>query len=175
MEATEKVPMSHIKKGFIAASILITFDVVGYFLHYREKIWEPAVLGCILLFSVGWACIQFSRESQNPLTFSTVFTHGFKMTALITGLWFLYTLMAINIFFPGSIDDMVNNAIAEARKRPDYSEERMKQNFGMARTVMKAILLSMTVIVTLVVGVIGDLIGSLAAQNMSRSSSQITK
>src|SRR5215831_3695157 len=161
----EKKVTSHIAKGFIVAAVMITFDVIGYYGHFREQTWIVPVLGCILLAGVIWGCISFGKQSPNPVTFGAAFTYGFRMTAVITCIWFLYTLLAVNVLFPGSIDEMVQRAVEQAKKSPDYSEEKMKANLGMARTILKAVIFAGTVLVCLAVGVVGSLIGSVIAQN----------
>lgn len=167
--------MSHIAKGFIAAAILITFHVAGIFLRYSDKIWSVPVMGCLLMALVIFGCILFSKQAKDPVTFNLVFTHGFKMTAVVTCIFFVYILLAINVLFPSMVDQMVQTAIDEAKKDRNYSEDYVKQNMEKAKSVAKVMISAGSVLAVMVVGVIGDLIGSMVAQNISRSSSQITK
>src|SRR6186713_792533 len=155
--------MSPQLKGLLIALIVIILGIAGYFSEIGFSTWYNWVVNAIMFAAIIIACVHFANQKQNYVTFGNVFLHGFKITAVITIIILVYTLLAFTVLFP----DMKEKIFEMQRIKMEESgidDDKLEQ----ATTVMKKyfmIFLVLGVIFgTLVWGCIASLIGAAVAK-----------
>lgn len=160
----QKEVTSHVVKGLMAVLVLIVYDLASNFLGFKMEGWNGIVWSALLLGMVIWGCIVFGTQMNHNVTFGKVFIHGFKMSAVIACIWFVYTLLAIHLIFPNLLEEMLDKGLEEARKNPQFREEDMEKGRGIALKVIKLTVYAGAVLGPLVIGVIGALLGGAFAK-----------
>ncbi len=165
----EKKITSHIIKGLLAALVLIIYDVASHFFNFKYAGWFAVCWCLILVAAIIWGCITYGRQMDHNVTYGSLFTHGFKITAVLCCIWFVYTLLTVYVFFPGMINEIIDRGIEEAKKRGNYSDENMKRGIGRVRSITRVVILAGAVLGPLIVGVIGALLGAAFAKKSPRT------
>jgi hypothetical protein len=84
--------------------------------------------------------------------------------------YFIYTLFALYLFFPGFIEEKFNKGIEEAKKQGAFDEKASKENMEMGMTIGKKIVtytyIAGTLMGTLFLGVIAAAIGSVITKKL---------
>jgi hypothetical protein len=160
----QKEVTSHVTKGLLAVLILIVYDLAAQFLGFKYEGWNGLVWAALLLGMLIWGCINYGTQMNDNVTFGKVFTYGFKMTAVIICIWFVYTLLTVYVIFPNMLDEMWEKGVEQARKRPDFNEERFQQGAAIGRKVMKAFVFVGALLIPLILGVVGALVGAAIAK-----------
>ena len=75
------------------------------------------------LAGIIWACISYSKQINANVTFGNLFAHGFKTTAVIIVIMFVYTIVALKVLFP----DMVDKSMAMTRQKMEASGKANRQ------------------------------------------------
>lgn len=158
---------SHIKKGLTVAAILIIFNIITQFTKTNFDEWTTFVFAAIIILGVVLSTYLHSKESSESLSFSTLFGYGFKTAAVVACIYFVYTILAVYIFFPGFVEEKLKRGIEEAKKQGAFDEFKMKQNAQAIEGIGKKIIiythLAGSIMGTLLLGVIGSLIGAVVA------------
>lgn len=160
----KKEVTSHVVKGLVVALILVAFDVVAYTMGYKLESWVGFVWMGIFLAAIIWGVLNYGNQMNHNVTFGKLFMHGFKMSAVIACIWFVYTLLAVYLLFPEMMDQMWEKAMEDARKNPNYNEEQMQQGMAIGQKIMKVTVLAGAVLGPLIIGCIGALIGAAAGK-----------
>lgn len=164
----KKEVTSHVVKGLIVALILVILDVVIKVLGLGMETWAGLISTALFLGAVIWGTLNYGVQMEHNVTFGKLFLHGFKMSAVVACIVFVYTVLSVYVIFPEMLDQMWEKGMEEARKRPDYNEEQMQQGMGIAKKIMTVSVLAGSLLGTLVVGCIGALIGAAAGKKRPR-------
>jgi hypothetical protein len=155
---------SHINKGLIIAAILICFNAISHFTKIYFDEWTTLAFAVIVIVGIIVSIHFFSKELNYNTTFGSLFTYGFKTAAVITCVYFVYTILALYVFFPGIIEEKFNNGIEEAKKQGAFDEKALKENMEAGMTIGKKIVtytyIAGSLMATLFLGVIAALIGA---------------
>ena len=160
----QKEVTSHVIKGLIVALILMVFDVVSYIMGFKMESWAGFLWMGMLLIAVIWGTVNYGNQMNHNVTFGKLFMHGFKMSAVIACIWFVYTVLAVYLIFPEMLDEMWEKAMEEARKNPNYDQAQMQQGMEIGRKIMKVTVLAGAVLGPLIIGCIAALIGAAAGK-----------
>lgn len=161
-------PSSHINKGLIIAAVLIIFNAVTQFTKTVFDDWTNYIFVLIILIGVVISVLNFSRENNQTPGFSVLFAHGFKTTAVIACIYFIYAILAANFFFPNFIEEKFAKGLEEAKKQGALNDIDLKNRTQdaekLAKKVIKYGYIAGSLMATLFFGVIGSIIGSVAAK-----------
>src|ERR1700742_3178830 len=113
----EKKVMTHVQKGLLVSLILIVLGVIAHFAGIENDGWYRWLPSIILLASIIWACVYYSTQMNNQVTFGNVFLHGFKMSAVITVILILWTILSVTLIFP----EIKEKAMETARQQMEDS------------------------------------------------------
>jgi hypothetical protein len=155
---------SHIVKGFIIALILIIVSVIGHLANLALESWYGWIGIVIFFAAVVWSVNLYGKQMNYNVTFGNLFAHGFKVSAVIVCITFIFTLLSLYVIFPDTTDQILQKAIEEARKQNNGSSEQIEQNMDMVRKITTITILAGSVIGGLVVGVLASLIGAAATR-----------
>lgn len=155
---------THINKGITVAVAAIIFNATSHFNQSIFEEWTIFGFAAIIIVGVAVSIFLYGKEIENKANFSSLFSYGFKTAAVATCIYFIYTLLALNLFFPDFIAQKFNKGLAEAKKLGTIDEKLMKENMEMGIKMGKKILfythIAGSVMGTLFLGVIGSLIGA---------------
>jgi hypothetical protein len=156
----EKQITSHAFKGLLIALVLIVLSLIGQFANLQFERWYGYVNWAIMVGAFIWSAIYFGKQMDNNVTFGSLFTHGFKTTAVTAVVVFIYTVLSVYVIFPDQLDKMWEKGVEEAMKGGKVTAEQMEQGASIGRKVMTVTVLAGSLIGTLIIGTVGSLIGA---------------
>ena len=148
--------MSHIAKGLILSLILIVISLAGHLLNVDLESWFGWTSGAIFLIGIIWGVNFYGKQMNNNVTFGNLFAHGFKITAVVICITFLYTLLSLYVLFPDSIDRIIEKSIQQGKMTSD----QYQQNAPTIKKIFTVTILAGSIFGGAVVGAIGSLIGA---------------
>ena len=155
---------THINKGIIIAFAAIIFNATSHFNKSIFEEWTTFGFAAIIIVGVAIAVFLFGKEVDNKVNFGNSFSYGFKTAAVATCIYFIYTLLALNLFFPDFIAQKFNRQLEEAKRLGAFDEKTMNENLEMGVKMGKKIMfytnIAGSVMGTLFLGIIGSLIGA---------------
>lgn len=100
-----------VTKGIVISLILIILGLVSYFLNMSDNKAMQWVGYVIFIIAIIWSVSSYGKQIDFNSTFGKYFSHGFKVTAIVT--LFMVVFAGIFIYlFP----DIKEKAIETARK-----------------------------------------------------------
>ena len=160
----EKKVMTHQMKGLLLSLIVIALGLIGYFTKLSEKSGFSWAINAVLFIGIIWGCIYFANQKDGQVTFGNVFSHGFKMTAVITVIVLVWTLLSVNLLFP----DMKDRALELARQRMEekgkMSDSDIDKAIGWTKQYFTLFLVLGVLIGTAILGLIASLLGAAFAK-----------
>ncbi|HSK12645.1 MAG TPA: DUF4199 domain-containing protein, partial [Phnomibacter sp.] len=125
----ETKQMTPVNKGLILALILIAYSIIIYIaipdMEKQQNLsWVSSVL---LIAGIVWACFTYARDMNHNVTFGNVFAHGFKITAVITSLFVVYTILSFTIIFPEIKDKALEAAAQKMEEQGNLSDTQIDQ------------------------------------------------
>ena len=160
----EKKITTHIEKGILISLILCVVDLVGHFTKIYLENWFMGVSTVLTVGAIIWSVLLYGKQMNNDVTFGNLFAHGFKTTAVITCIMFVYTLLSAYVIFPDFIDQVVEKGLADARKQGTVSEEDLSKNIGMIKNITTITIFAGVVLGELIIVAIASLIGAAVAK-----------
>ncbi len=152
-----------VTKGVIISLILIVFGIALYFAGQSTNQGLGSLQYIILVGGIIWGCINYANQMHNNVTFGNVFAHGFKITAVITAIIILYTIIALKFLFP----DMVNMILDKTREslaEKNMSDEQTESALSMTKKFLLPFAIGGILVMFMLVGAISSLIGSAVAK-----------
>jgi hypothetical protein len=164
MEVNGVTVTSHIFKGLVLAAVLIVYALTAEITHASQKEWFLGVW--ILIFAVGviWGVVSYGAQMQGNVNFSTLMVHGLKLTAVVTCMYFIFSLLEMYVFFPHALDEIVKQGFAEAAKAGTIDQEKFAAHKDEARKVVAVMRLAGVVMGTMVAGLLASLVGCALAK-----------
>ena len=150
-------------KGVIISLILIVFGIATYFAGQIANQGLNSVQYVILIGGIIWSCINYSKQMNNNVTFGNVFAHGFKVTAVVTVITILYSIIAIKFLFPDMIDTILDKTREELSKK-NMSDDQAETAMNMTKKFMLPFMIGGILIMFMIVGAISSLIGAAVAK-----------
>lgn len=121
----EKKITTHLMKGLIIGLILVVIGIMLQVFAIYDKWVQWSVLG-LFIVAIIWACISFSNEMDNDVTFGSVFVHGFK-TAVIVTLIAIASFLITNFVMPEFKEKAMEMARAQMEKNPQMNDETIEK------------------------------------------------
>jgi NADH:ubiquinone oxidoreductase subunit 6 (subunit J) len=150
-------------KGVIISLILIVFSLALYFMGQSTNQGLSSLQYLIIVGGIIWGCINYSNQLHHNVTFGNVFAHGFKITAVITVIMIVYTIIALKVLFP----DMVNTILDKTREsmaQKNMSDEQTENAINLTKKFLVPFAIGGILIMFMIVGCISSLIGAAAAK-----------
>jgi hypothetical protein len=163
MEEEKKV-MTHTVKGLIVALLLIVLGLVAHFAGVDMQPWFRWLPLIILLAAIIWGCTYYSTQLNGYVTFGNVFAHGFKMTAVITVILIIWTVISITLVFPEVKEKAIDTARQQMEDRGTMSSSEIDRAIDITRRFFMAFTIGYILFGTLIVGAIASLIGAAVAK-----------
>lgn len=153
--------ISHITKGLVIAAVYIIIDLAANFAGIKLENYYGWIMMCLLIGAIIWSCIHYGKQMDNNVTFGKVFVHGFKTSAVVSCLLFVYSVLLFYVISPELIDQMVAKGIEQAEKRGQDIPEDSK---GIMTKMTKVFVLVGAILGPLILGCIASLIGAAVAK-----------
>jgi len=160
----EKKIMTHVVKGVLVSLILIVIGVIGRVTNIESQGWFRWISLIVLCIAVIWACIFYSNQMNNQVTFGNVFVHGFKMSVVITLLLIVWTILAVTVIFPDTKEKALEMARQQMEDAGKMTDSQIDQAIEATKKFFFVIVIGSILFGTLIVGAIGSLIGAAAAK-----------
>ncbi|MFY7964786.1 MAG: DUF4199 domain-containing protein [Chitinophagaceae bacterium] len=165
---------SHINKGLTIAAVLICFNIITQFTKNNFNEWTTFVFAAIIIIGVAVSVFLLAKSDDNNLKFAQLFGYGFKTGAVIACVYFIYTILAVYIFFPDFVNEKLKHSIEEAKRQGAMDDKTVKANLealnGLGKKVAIYMHIAGTIMGTLFLGIIGSLIGTVTTNRASKSS-----
>lgn len=150
-------------KGLIISMILI---VIGLAIYFTGQVANKSLgyLQYLILFAgILWGCLNYAKQLDGNVSFGNVFAHGFKITAVVTVILVLYTVLALTVLFPEMKDKLIEQAELEMEKQ-SMSDSQRDQAVSMMKNYMMPFAIAGILFFFMVIGLIASLIGAAAAK-----------
>lgn len=156
--------MSAQVKGLLISLIVIILGIAGYFTGLGLSTgWYNWVVNLILLVAIIFACVHFANQKQGFVTFGNVFLHGFKISAVVTIILLVYTILAFAVLFP-DMKEKIFEMQAKQMEKQGLDEDKIEQASSAMKNFFWPITIGVTIFGTLIWGAIASLIGAAVAK-----------
>ena len=150
-------------KGLLIALIVIILGIAGYFTGLGFSTWYNWVVNGVMCIAILIACIHFANQKQGYVTFGNVFLHGFKISAVITIIVLVYTLLAFTVLFPDMKEKIFEMQQAQMEKS-GLDDDKLEQAMTMMKKYFMIFLVLGVIFGTLIWGSIASLVGAAVAK-----------
>lgn len=151
----EKVT-SHIIIGAIISVLLVLTNLTGQLTKWVYLSWFGWIEIIVFLVGVIMSTLYYGKQLNSQVTFGQLFTHGFKTTAVVICLVFIYSWVSIYFLFPGFVEEKMRPGLIQARLQGKTDLE-IKQYLAIGKKVF----LAGNLMLNLITGAAGSLLGSL--------------
>jgi len=150
-------------KGLLIALIVIILGIAGYFTNLGFSTWFNWVVNAVMFAAIIIACVHFANQKQGYVTFGNVFSHGFKITAVVAIIVLVYTLLAFTVLFPDMKEKVFEMQQAQMEKK-GIDDDKLEQAMTMMKKYFMIFLVLGVIFGTLIWGSIASLIGAAVAK-----------
>lgn len=155
---------THIQKGLVIAAILIIFKAITHFTHTSFAEWTVFVFGLIIVLSVAISVQLYQKENNFDFKFTELFSYGFKVTAVIASIYFIFIFLETKLFFPDYINERLLKSIEQIKQSglidQKTFEENVEQSMALGKKVETYKYFAGTMMSILFLGVLGSVLGS---------------
>jgi hypothetical protein len=160
METKVTTPVT---KAVIISLILIVFSLAVQFLNLAQNKAVGALQFVILLGGIIWSCTSYAKQMDANVTFGNVFAHGFKVTAAITAIMVLFTIISLKFINPEMRDTALQQARTQLEEK-NMSDDQIDQALTFTRKYFVVLTTGGSLFFFLVAGLISSLIGAAVAK-----------
>ena len=150
-------------KGLIISLILIVFGMALYFAKQSTNQGLGSLQYVILIGGIIWGCINFSNQMNHNVTFGNIFAHGFKITAVVTVIMIIYSVLALKLLFP-DMTDMILDKTREELAKKNMSDDQAETAMTMTKKFMLPFMIGGLLVMFMIVGAVASLIGAAVAK-----------
>lgn len=150
-------------KGLLIALIVVVLGIAGYFTNLAFSGWYNWVVNIVMFVAIIIACVHFANQKEGYVTFGNVFSHGFKITMVVTIILLVYSVLSTTVLFP----EIKEKAIEMQRTKMEekgIAEDQIEVGMNFAKKYFMAFLIFGVIIGTLIFGAIASLIGAAVAK-----------
>lgn len=150
-------------KGLILGLVLVAFGLVTVYTNQMENQALGFIPMVICIAGIIWACINYSNQMNNNVTFGNVFVHGFKVVAAITAIMALYTILLFMVIKPELVEISLQKA-REGMEKKGTSEGDIENSLRIVRKMFIPFAVIGVVLIYGIGGTIVALIGGAVAK-----------
>lgn len=154
-------------KGIIISLILIVFALVIMFLNLSRNKGVASIQFLIFISGVIWSAISYAKQMEGNVTFGNVFAHGFKVTAAITAIMVVYTIISLKFISPEQLELGIQEARANMEAK-NMSDEQIDNTINLTRKFAVPFAIAGVLIIFMFTGLIASLIGAAVAKKNPR-------
>jgi len=155
----EKKPMTAVTIGLILSLILIVLSLIINFTGMYLQSWHQYVGFVIIVGGIIWAVNNHGRETNYTTPFGRLFAFGFKVTAVVTCLMILYTMLS-GVLFPDVKEKIIEAARQQALRQPGANEDQIEQGMNMFAKNYTLFMVMGFLFWYLIIGAISSLVGA---------------
>jgi len=150
-------------KGILISLVIIILGIAGYFSNLAFSNWYSWAVNCVLVFAIIFACVHYANQKQGYVTFGNVFSHGFKVTAVITIFLLIYTLLAMTVLFPDMKEKIFTMQETKMEEK-GLDADKIETTMTMMKKYFTLFLVLGVIFGNIVFGCIASLIGAAVAK-----------
>ncbi len=160
---------THIQKGLVIAAILIIFKAITHFTHTVFAEWTVFIFGLIILLGVLISVVLHKNENNSIGKFTELFSYGFKVTAVVTCIYFIFIFLETKLFFPNYIHEKFYLRIENMQNNFKIESLNLNNNLVDAIDKETKIYFAGTIMSILFLGVLGAILGSVISKTKARN------
>ena len=160
----EKTITTPVVKGLLISLVLIVIGLGIYFGGLMQNKSVGFLQYIVLIGGVIWGCIIYANQMEHNVTYGNVFAHGFKITAVITVIMIVYTVLALTFLFPEMKDIALQQARENMEKSGNITDEQIDKALGLTSKFFTTFAIAGILVGFLVIGLISSLIGAAVAK-----------
>lgn len=146
-------------KGVIISLILIVISLIGYFMDINPQNGFQYIGYVIFIAGIVWSVMNYGHQVDYTGTFGSYFSHGFKVTALITLIMIIFTVIFI-LLFPEIRTKGMEAASEAMHKNPKMTDEQIKAGLDITRRFFWPMIIGTILLGYIFFGAISSLIAS---------------
>lgn len=150
-------------KGLIISLIIIVLGIIGYFTDIAFSGWYNWVVNIIMFVAIIFACVHFANEKEGYVTFGNVFSHGFKVTAVIAVILLVYSLLSTTLLFPEIKEKTIEMQRLKMEEK-GMADDQIETAMEFTKKYFTAFMIFGVLLGTLIFGCIASLIGAAVAK-----------
>jgi Protein of unknown function (DUF4199) len=151
---------THITKGLILSLVLIVINLIGHLLNIYLEPWFGWAGAAIFLAGIVWSTNIYGTQMNNNVTFGNLFGHGFKVTAVVICITFVFTILSVYVLFPDTIDQIIQYQTEKAIQSGKMTSEQLEQALPMMKKFTPIGIFAGSVFIDAIIGALGALIGA---------------
>lgn len=146
-------------KGITISLVLIVISLVTYFANLDVS-GPIRWLGLgIFIVAVILSIMSYGKQIDYNSTFGNYFSHGFRVSAIVTVIMIVFTVIFI-LMFPELKDRGIEEARKQMREKNNLTPEQMDQALDWTKRFFMTIAIAGALISYMLVGVIAALVGA---------------
>ena len=154
-----KKPISHFAAGGILGAFMIIYSLVMYFSGMQQNSGAGWISLCIMVAGLVIFINLYGKANNNYVSFGNLFSYGFKVTAFMTLIVVVYTILSF-IVLPEMKEKIFEAARTNMEKQGKLSEEQIDKAMEMTRKFFTVFMIGGILLTYAIVGAIGSLIGA---------------
>jgi hypothetical protein len=163
----EKKITSPAMKGVIISLILIVFTLVIMALNLSRNKALGFFQFVIFIGGIIWSAVVYAKQMEGNVTYGNVFAHAFKVTAAITALMVVFTVVSLKFIDPEQLELGLQEARTSMEAK-NLSDDQIEKSLGIARKFAVPFTIAGVLIMYMFIGLIASLIGAAVAKKSPR-------
>ena len=159
----EKKVTSPALKGFIVALILIVYSLIMTILDLSRNKGLASIQFIIFFAGIIWSAIIYAKQMNGNVTYGNVFGHAFKVTAAITALMVVYTVISLKFISPEQLEAGIQEAKANMEAK-NLSDDQIESAINLTRKFATPFAIAGVLFMFMFTGLIASLIGAAVAK-----------
>ncbi len=154
-------------KGIIISLILIVFALVLMFLNLSRNKGLGGIQIAIFIAGVIWSAVSYANQMNGDVTFGNVFAHAFKVTAAVTAIMVVYTVISLKFISPEQVDIAIQEARTNMEAK-NMSSDQIDTAINITRKFFLPFAIGGVLVMFMFIGLIASLIGAAVAKKKPR-------
>ena len=150
-------------KGILISLVIIILGIAGYYSNLAFSNWYSWAVNCVLVIAIIFACVHYANQKQGYVTFGNVFSHGFKVTAVVTIFLLIYTLLAMTVLFPDMKEKIFSMQETKMEEK-GLDADKIETTMTMMKKYFTLFLVLGVIFGNIIFGCIASLIGAAVAK-----------
>jgi hypothetical protein len=154
---------SNVTKGLIISGLLIIISLIVHFTKSQDQAWAKWLGNIVLFGGIIGSCIVYSKELNGNVTYGNVFAHGFKVTAVVTIISILFTIIFVLL-----LPEIKTHALDVAREQMEAQGKMesadIERALELAGKLFYVFLIGGLLIAYMIIGLIASAIGAAVAK-----------
>ncbi|MCB0696923.1 MAG: DUF4199 domain-containing protein [Chitinophagaceae bacterium] len=156
---------THKTYGLVTALAMIIVNVIFYVTGLTFKTgWAGYVQYVPFLIGIILNAQAYSKANDANVTYGSVFTSGFKSSAITALVLLAWTFLSVYLIFPEMKDKSMEMAAEQMAKNPNMTDEQIEMGLEMTKKFFIPFMVGGVIFGTMFFGAIFSLIGAAFAK-----------